>query len=451
MQISYQPAIINYIGGIALTFKVIETFSGIGAQARALANLKKEQQDFEYEIVATVEWEIGASYAYDLIHHGKQNLKKYDALSKDELITILSKYNLSSDGKQPLAKSALKRMPIQQLKAIKHSIDSNKNLVDISTVHAEELPDADLLTYSFPCQDLSISSYWHGNFSGIDKEAKNRSGLLWEIERILNEYDEIEKKKPRFLLMENVSAIHGPLHVENFNLWRNELERMGYVNFYYDLDASNFGIPQSRVRTFMISVYIEDLNNYQENKINSYFSSNPTSYTRLTDISYPKPKIKEFLRLDYSVQKYYKEAVKSTPNYTESRRKIHKDSQVLATGSFCHNKLAKTITTKQDRNPNAGIIIHNLNLGNEKAPYRNLTPRETFLLMGFEEDDFQSLVDNNLVLSKNRKFLSHAKLLKLSGNSIVVNILKEIFKELIEVENKIIKPNNKVISIKNSA
>ena len=64
----------------------------------------------------------------------------------------------------------------------------NNNLVDISEIHAQDLPDADILTYSFPCQDLSISGYWHNNTGGIDRDAENRSTLLWEIERILQEY-----------------------------------------------------------------------------------------------------------------------------------------------------------------------------------------------------------------------------------------------------------------------
>lgn len=213
-----------------MSIKIIETFSGIGSQAKAFEKIKKKHPDIEYEVVATVEWEIGALYAYDIIHNGKQDLSIYEKETRDDLVNFLKAFNLSSDGKVPIKESTLKRMPLIQLKAIKYSIERNNNLVDISAVRAEELPDADLLTYSFPCQDLSISSYWHNNFSGIEKGIDNRSGLLWEIERILHEYIDIDKKLPRFLLMENVSAIHGPLHNKNFKLWRKELEKMGYKN-----------------------------------------------------------------------------------------------------------------------------------------------------------------------------------------------------------------------------
>ena len=334
-------------------------------------------------------------------------------------------------------------MSLNQLKAIKHSIEKNNNLVDISAVTASDLPDADLLTYSFPCQDLSISSYWHNNFSGIEKGINNRSGLLWEIERILHEYKNIEKKMPRFLLMENVSAIHGPLHNENFNLWKNELENLGYKNKHYDLDATNFGIPQSRIRTFMISVYVEDLEPVQVDSVLRFFEITTLNTAGVT------PPIDDFLRLDYSDNRYFEEAVESTPNDTISRQKIGNGSVVLARGQEPTFNIAKTITTKQDRYPNAGIVLHDKDFGNKKAFYRNLTPRETFLLMGFDEQDFQQLIDNNIHVSKSRKMLSHSKLLKLAGNSIVVNILEVIFLELIALKETIIDLNSNIYNFEN--
>lgn len=415
-----------------MTFRIIETFSGIGSQAKALKNIQKEKPDFKYSIEATVEWEVGAMYAYDIIHNGPQNLSKYENMSKESLVTFLNNYNISSDGKQPLNKKSLNRMSIEKLKSIRHSIENNKNLVDISKVKVNDLPEADLLTYSFPCQDLSISSYWHSNFTGINKDTPNRSGLLWEIERILKEYEVIGKSMPRFLLMENVTAIHGPLHNKNFEMWQAELKRLGYKNYVRDLNASDFGIPQNRIRTFMISVYTKDLEYSQIQEINHHFE------TSILNQKSTNPLIHDFLRLDYSDSKYYKEALFSTPNNTPSRKRIGENSVHLAYGQTPSNNIAKTITTKQDRYPNAGIIIHEHDFGKNKSYYRNLTPRETFLLMGFDEEDFQLLIDNNLQVTKSRKMLSNAKLLKLAGNSIVVNILEVIFSEILFVNSSLI-------------
>lgn len=414
-----------------MSFKVIETFSGIGAQAKAFEKLQRKDKDVNVNVVATVEWDIGAMYAYDIIHHGKQNLSKYDNYTKDDLIKILTKFNLSSNGKIAVSKSTIKRMPLTQLKSIYCSIENNKNLIDISAVHANELPDADLLTYSFPCQDLSISSYWHQNFSGIDKNAHNRSGLLWEIERILKEYKVEGKKFPRFLLMENVSAIHSPRHNENFQLWQKELKELGYQSDWEDLNATNFGIPQNRTRTFMISVFVKDLTVKQQAEVQKFLQNWETNTVNET------PKINDFLRLNYSNPMYRDEAIKSTTNNTESRRRIHADSVKLAYGKKPTENIAKTITTKQDRYPNAGIVIHESDFGEGKSKYRNLTPRETFLLMGFEENDFQQLIDNNEKITKSRKMISHSKLLKLSGNSIVVNVLEDIFEGVLKLNKKI--------------
>ncbi|MGH2198830.1 DNA cytosine methyltransferase, partial [Enterococcus faecalis] len=88
--------------------------------------------------------------------------------------------------------------------------------------------------YSFPCQDLSIGSVWYNKDNdGIRKGAKTRSGLLWEIERILRERIMINVPLPKFLLMENVNAITSPKHNPNFVQWQEELESMGYTNKVY--------------------------------------------------------------------------------------------------------------------------------------------------------------------------------------------------------------------------
>src|SRR5699024_266897 len=123
---------------------------------------------------------------------------------------------------------------------------------------ADELPEADILTYSFPCQDLSVSGHWHNQTLGIARDANNRSTLLWEIERLLIEYEASEKSLPRYLLMENVSNILSKKHIGNFREWLSFLESLGYYNQVYTLNAKDFGIPQTRVRTYLISVLVED-------------------------------------------------------------------------------------------------------------------------------------------------------------------------------------------------
>ena len=120
------------------------------------------------------------------------------------------------------------------------------NLGDITKV--EHLPDCDLLTYSFPCQDLSVAGCQRGMAEG----SGTRSSLLWEVERLLQDARERERL-PEVLLMENVDAIlfkANKPHLDRFIIRLNEL---GYESSYAVLNARDFGVPQSRNRCFMVS------------------------------------------------------------------------------------------------------------------------------------------------------------------------------------------------------
>lgn len=415
--------------------KVIESFSGIGSQAQALENI-----GVDFEVVATMEWEIGAMYAYDILHNGPQDLTPYRHHNRDSLIETLSAYNLSNDGKKPLSYRALSSMNLQQMKSILCAIERNNNYVDITTVKGSQLPEADVLTYSFPCQDLSISGHWHHNSGGIDRDANNRSTLLWEVERLLTEYVEIDKELPSFLLMENVSNILSSKHIDNFREWQRFLENLGYVNQVYTLDARNFNVPQSRVRTYMISVLAK--NETVARNISQYFEDNNLEKIK-RDFSKIRP-IRDYLRLDYSNEVYKKEAIQSTPIFTPSRQKIFEQNPILAIGSKAKEGIwARTVTTKQDRNPNSGIIAY----GDEKLTeinthYRNLTARECFLLMGFDEEKYNHLMDSNFKVRSNRNMLNQAKLIQLAGNSIVVQVLEHIFAQVNEINEMYLTESN---------
>lgn len=402
--------------------KVIETFSGVGSQAKALKNI-----GVAYEIAATVEWDITAIYAYDIIHNGPQIKNKYEELSKKDLIELLRKHTISGNGKIPAELNTLKVMSKESLSKILYAIDRNNNLVSITDVKATDFPqNIDLLTYSFPCQDLSICGSWHGNMSGIDRGANNRSGMLWEVERILKEYVEEDLQLPQFLLMENVSNILSETHRHNFEEWKNYLQSIGYYNKVYTLNALDFGIPQRRVRTYMVSIHCETSD--MSNVLEQYFFNN-----NLENISKPLPPLKNYLRLDYTNTEYLDEANISNPNFTESRKKIF-EGNTIVWDYHRTEPFVKTITTKQDRNPNSGLLLYKSS-DPQKAPYRNLTPRECFLLMGFEECDFQSLMDNNFFIKSNSLFFTREKLIKLAGNSIAVPVLEEIFKQINEIKD----------------
>lgn len=411
-------------------FNVVETFSGIGSQAKALKNI-----GIDANIVATADWDINAIIAYDLIHHGKQDLTIYNQYSEEQLDAELSKFTLSADGKSEMTDKAKKVLPIHLKKMLLCAIRRSNNLVSITDIKGADIVDnIDLLTYSFPCQDLSICGFWHGNISGIDRDANNRSGMLWEVERILEEMSQLGKKMPKFLLMENVSNILSKTHKKNFEEWKGFLANLGYYNIVYRLNARDFGIPQKRERVYMLSVLIgNDVLKLMELK--RYLDQH--SLDKISEIKRLKRReisLGEILKLNYEDNPLYREEANySQPNDTPSRKRIFEKNDVLYDGINIKDIVVNTVTTKQDRHPNSGVIVYDSGRSG-KAVYRNLTPRECFLLMGFDEKDFQVLIENNIDVNKRRKLFTREKLIKMAGNSIVVDVLEVIFRQIKEIE-----------------
>lgn len=411
-------------------FNVVETFSGIGSQAEALKNI-----GIEYKIANTVEWDINAILAYCLIHNKKIDIKQYSNVSDMEICEKLASSSLSMDGKKPAPMKTINNLPIELKRYIYTAIKETRNLIDITKVHGKDLPnDIDLLTYSFPCQDLSACAFWHGNKSGISKSAHNRSGMLWEIERILYERKENKQNLPKFLIMENVVAITQKVHAADFQIWKDELNDLGYENKVYILNSENFGIPQHRRRCYMISVLCNgDLR--KKEKTARYFQTH-----NLEDANYAHKmirkciKLDKILKIDYSNHDYEAEALQSQPNDTPSRRKIFLDNDLLFSyKTGIKDVVVNTVTTKQDRNPNSGLVEFDSKRAG-KSKWRYLTPRECFLLMGFTERDYENLQNGckNLKI-RNKPLYGTEKLVKLAGNSIVVNVLEALFKQIVEI------------------
>lgn len=121
---------------------------------------------------------------------------------------------------------------------------ADRNFGDISKVDWKQVPDFDLFTYSFPCQDLSKA----GKQRGFNKGSGTRSSLLWECQRA------IEEKTPKYLVMENVSDLVSKKFVGMYNEWMRYLQSMGYRSYSAVLNAKNYGIPQNRARVYCVSI-----------------------------------------------------------------------------------------------------------------------------------------------------------------------------------------------------
>lgn len=421
------------------TCNLVELFSGIGSQAKALKNL-----GINVKIQGTCEWDIHAIAAYDVIHNENPTIPEdIEEMTKEQLLETLKNYTFSNTGKAPLSFDSLRTYSKDSLKRIYTSVRRNKNYVDVTTLGGASLPDGiDIMTYSFPCQDLSNVGAFHGYNKGIDKDSGSRSSLLWQVGRILTEMKDMGKSLPRFLLLENVPTLLSKRHFGNFQTWINDLEKLGYLSHYYQLNATSFGLPQNRPRLLMVSVYVgDDVGKWRV--VRSYFEQKQDPEHIIDDYRktdfFHQYEVKDLLRINYWNKKIKAEAEASTPNDTVSRRKIWDDNPQIVLPDGTINPAIdaiRTITTKQDRNPNSGNVYY-ISDDPGKSTFRYLTPRECLLFMGFTDEDFKSLRSNNVEFHKDDWIFARDKIIRMAGNSIPVKMLEGIFLQIQQIDKRL--------------
>lgn len=229
--------------------RLIELFSGVSSQAMALRDLGAE-----FEHYLTCEWEVNAVASCKEIHFGNDSTDYSAEYTEDELIDILFGMGISANGKNALTREQISKHQNRSiwLRETYNNIKATHNLVNIMAVKGNDLGIVDtdkyiyLLTYSFPCQDLSLA----GKRKGMAKGGGTRSGLLWEVERLLNEVEHL----PQILLMENVPQVVSEENIDDFQDWMRFLESKGYKNYGKILNAKDYGVAQNRERYFMVSV-----------------------------------------------------------------------------------------------------------------------------------------------------------------------------------------------------
>jgi len=246
----------------------------------------------------------------------------------------------------------------------------------------------DFVMHGSPCQDFSRS----GLKKGGEKGSGTRSSLLFETIRIIEEM----KEKPKVILWENVKGVLDKNMRASFFHYLKEMEKLGYESKYKILNAMDFGIPQNRKRIFVVSIYGE--NDFD-------FEALKKVETRSID---------DFL--EKGVSDLYEVRQKSMLRYLSGNPKNKNFKGRLKV----IDKYAYTISTKQVRVPNSGLV----DIGNGK--YRYLTERECLRLMGFDDEDF----DKIRAIYPKRPGKTSSILYKQSGNSIVVNVLEAILNEI---------------------
>lgn len=389
-----------------------EAFAGIGAQWKALKNLS-EKLNIKVTNIGSCEWYIDAIISYISIHYGILNSEIN--FSKQEMVEKLKNMPFSSDSKKPVKDNYFLNMKENKLRSIfpylygyinndyllskfnKTRERERENFVNISNLI--NLPkDIDIFTYSFPCQDISQQ----GKQKGINPNT--RSGLLLQIEKILKNN---QKNLPKVLLLENVKALVSKKFLNQFQSWIETLNDLGYESDWKVLNSSDYGSSQNRERVFLVSIL--------KNKIKKKFT--------FPKISKKNKTLSEIIKIENSTEKLdliknFKISSFKTTSSNITKSKLLKYT-TFNSEAYIYAPINKGPTlTASGANSRLKFYFE------KNKQLRYMTPSEAFLYMGFEEDDYLKVKNTNLI-TKN-------KMLFLCGNSISVEVLESLFKEIIK-------------------
>ncbi len=399
--------------------KILELFGGIGACSKAL-----ERLNIEHEVVDYVEIDKYAVKSYNAIHNS--NFEPQDITQWDKDIEV------------------------------------------------------DLIMHGSPCQDFSLA----GKQAGGDEGAGTRSSLMYETIRI------VSKLKPKYVIWENVKNLLSVKHRHNFDAYLEIMENLGYENHYQVLNAKDYGIPQNRERVFTISILKESIvyDDYNSNiRKDQDLTTNCGSSTIRNgwkiieceqNFTFPLKqeltlRLKDMLENEvdekYYLSEYKINSISHWKAYQKPFEKVQGKNSIVPTltargageehsGMITYSDSLDNTTNLQDKCLNIkeatkkgykesydgdSVNLEQPNsktrrgrVGNQVAQtlttscnqgvvnnyrIRKLTPKECWRLMGFDDEDFEKASQVN----------SNAQLYKQAGNSIVVQDLEAIFRELL--------------------
>lgn len=292
-------------------------------------------------------------------------------------------------------------------------LHKNLNLGDITQIDLDKFNglEVDLLTHGSPCQDFSIV----GKGAGGDEGSNTRSSLMW------NSVEIIKRCKPKVVIWGNVKNVLSKSNIHNFEKYLDSLKNLGYTNHYKVLDAKDFGIPQNRKRIYVASIL--------DNNIEFNFPEGKEYEGTIFDIlekSEDDIKNKYQPRKRFFLKFKYKDSTKISEDVFSGKlgNKLVGDFRYDKGIGIRKNGKSPTLTCKTPSSFTSQPIIFEKKNGEMTA--RNLTEKETFRLMGFSDEDYYKAEEVN---PRRLKHINGA-IYKQAGNSIVVNVLMAIFKEL---------------------
>lgn len=321
------------------------------------------------------------------------------------------------------------------------------NLGDITEIGS--LPAADLVTYSYPCQSLSIA----GKKEGMKEGSGTTSSLVWEVGRLVKEMVE-RGEPPAVLLMENVDAVLNKKNIGEFNKWVSLLSDLGYTSSWEVLNAKDYGTPQNRKRCFMVSTMgrgkfifppkcpdgrvLRDV--LEEDVPDSFYLSEDRVKTFMRHKERNDAKGNGF---GFKIRDLDKPAVSVTTNPDRycanwiASPCLHYAGNIempgwndLAKRVYLDSGLSPALNTRGDASRGTKILY--------PAGIRYLTPRECLRLQAFPDDAIDALFG---------AIKSRAQLYKVAGNSIAVCVLRALFKA-IYIDESFSEENDRQVSLK---
>lgn len=288
-----------------------------------------------------------------------------------------------------------------------HGIDESRNLGDIRNVDEKTLPEVNMITYGFPCTDIAHPGRMKGFYD--ENGRQTRSGLFFDAYRI------ISYLKPEIAIAENVKNLTSRKFEHEFDMVLHLLEKAGYNNYYKVLDSQDFGIPQRRERLFIVSIR-QDIDNW------AFIFPGKREMRPVTDFM-----ITDADDIYYLGSENSKFTVTQSRMFTENgdvRRYI--GSEKIDT--FRENQFADiSFPNGYGRGIRVSSICPTLTVTTSKdlvykdsRGIRKIRPKDCFRLLGFDDADFDKV---DMVISD-------AQLLKMAGNSIVVNVVRDIFNQI---------------------
>ncbi|SHI90548.1 DNA (cytosine-5)-methyltransferase 1 [Clostridium amylolyticum] len=333
--------------------KTLSLFSGKGAFERAASNKK-----IRYEIVNYCEIDKYASYAYSILH----------------------------------------------------DVEESKNLWDVCKVNGSNFKNIDLVTYGFPCQDISLA----GERKGIIK-GETRSGLLFEALRI------IEEGKPKVAIAENVKNLVSKMFIGDFNRLIDELDKLGYNSYWKVLNGINYGSAHSRERVFVVSIR-KDI----DNKTFKFKDPIP-GLIPLNSITEKVVDEKYYCKDNQYIKKFLDNVQRRICDFSSPSK--HGLIRVGEIESPTLRDMNKRVFSELGASPT-------LVTGSDSVPkivqcrVRRFTPLETWRLQGWNDEDYWKVRKAFEKRFYNNKNMTDTQMYKMAGNSIDVKVAESILESL---------------------